>query len=79
VSGQRCEHGAVRPGKAWPDAEPAAQDRVLMAQRKQLDILGALRAGEQQEQSEEPQEDQVEHAQRHEIRPCHPRRVLRST
>jgi hypothetical protein len=34
--------------------------------RKQLDILGALRAGEQQEQSEEPQEDQVEQAQRHE-------------
>jgi hypothetical protein len=50
-----------------------------MAQRQQLDILGALRAGEQQEQSEEPQEDQVEHAQRHEIRPCHPRRVLQST
>jgi hypothetical protein len=29
-----------------------------MAQRKQLDILGAQRTGEQQEQSEEPQEDQ---------------------
>jgi hypothetical protein len=50
-----------------------------MAQREQLDVLGARRAGEEQEQSEEPQEDQVEHAQRHKIRPCHDRRVLQNT
>jgi hypothetical protein len=49
VPGEGCEHGAVWPGKARPGAELAAQNCVLVAQRDQLDILGFLRAGEQQE------------------------------
>ncbi|MER5914276.1 hypothetical protein ABT124_28305 [Streptomyces sp. NPDC001982] len=44
VPGQSCEHGAVRPGKAWPDAELAAQHRVLVAEREQFDVLGVLGA-----------------------------------
>jgi hypothetical protein len=43
VPGQGGEHHAVRPREARPDAEPAAQDRDLVAQREQLDVLGLLR------------------------------------
>ncbi|MEV6948097.1 hypothetical protein AB0N07_40460 [Streptomyces sp. NPDC051172] len=67
MPGEGGEHGAVRPGEVWPDAELAAQYRVLVAQREQLSVLGLLRAGEQQEQSEESEEDQVEHAQGHAV------------
>jgi hypothetical protein len=78
VPGEGCEHGAVWPGETRPCAELAAQHRVLVTQREQLDVLGVLRAGEQQEQSEEPQEDQIEHAQRHAVRDCHDRPELQS-
>src|SRR5438094_1275525 len=78
VPGRSCEHSAVRPGKARPDAEPAARHGVLMAQREQLDVLGLLRAGERHEQSEEPYEYWVEHAQRHAVRACRDRRALQS-
>jgi hypothetical protein len=57
VAGEGGEHRAVRPAEARSDAEPAAQDRVLVAQREDLDVLGLLRARQQQEQSDEPEED----------------------
>ncbi|MEW2298230.1 hypothetical protein ABZ719_37040 [Streptomyces sp. NPDC006743] len=43
ASDESCEHGVVRPGEARPGAELAAQHRDLVAQRKQLDVLGLLR------------------------------------
>ncbi|WP_277029781.1 hypothetical protein [Actinacidiphila oryziradicis] len=40
VLGKGGEHGAFRPGQPRADPELAAQHRILMAQREQLDILG---------------------------------------
>ncbi|MEU2616579.1 hypothetical protein ABZ642_00195 [Streptomyces sp. NPDC007157] len=73
MPGEDGEHGAVRPGEEWPDAEQAAQHRVLVAQREQLGVLGLLRAAGQQEQSEKSEEDRVEHAQCPAVRACHDR------
>ncbi|WP_164836068.1 hypothetical protein [Actinacidiphila soli] len=78
VPGQGGEHGALRPGQPRPDAELSAQHRILVAQREQLDVLGCIRAREQQEQCEESEEDQVEHAQRHAVRACHARLMVQS-
>jgi hypothetical protein len=62
VLGKGGEHGAFRPGPPRADPELAAQHRILMAQREQLDTLGRLRPRQQKKQSEKPEEDQVEHA-----------------
>jgi hypothetical protein len=71
VPGEGCEHGSVRPRQARPDTDLPTQHRDLVAQRKELNVLGLLRARQQQEQSEQPDEDQVQHAQRHAVRACH--------
>lgn len=46
VLGEGCEHGAVRPRQARPDAE-------LPTQHEDLDVLGVHRPRQQQEQSEQ--------------------------
>jgi hypothetical protein len=58
-------------GLAGVDVERAglgtgsSQDRNLVAQHEQLDVLGRCRAAEQHQPSEEPTQDQVEQAERH--------------
>jgi hypothetical protein len=71
VSGEGGEHGAVRPRQVRPGAQLAPQHRDLVAQCEELNVLGILRPGQQQDQSEEPDEDQVEHTQRHRVAACH--------
>ncbi len=43
----------------------AAQDRDLVAQHEELNVLGGGRATQQQDQPEHPPEDQVQEPQRH--------------
>jgi hypothetical protein len=71
VAGEGGEHGAVRPRQVRPGAQLAPQHRDLVAQCEELNVLGILRPGQQQDQSEEPDEDQVEHRQRHRVAACH--------
>jgi hypothetical protein len=58
------EHRPVRPvqARAWVGA---AQDGDLMAQHKELDVLGGRRAAQQEDKPEHMSEDQVEQPQRH--------------
>jgi hypothetical protein len=79
ASSERGEHRAVCPRQARPRVELPAQHRDLVAQREQLDVLGRLRARQEQEEPEEPVEDQAEHAQRHAIGACHDQPEMQST
>ncbi|GAA3814713.1 hypothetical protein GCM10022206_61480 [Streptomyces chiangmaiensis] len=74
VSGEGGEYGLVRPGQPWPGAEPAAQHGDFVVQRQQLDVLGSLGTGEQEEQPEGAGKGEIDDAEHHGDRACHDRR-----
>jgi hypothetical protein len=61
---QRGEHSTISPVQSGPGVG-AAQHGNLVAQDKQLDILGRRRPANQPQPAENPDEDQVKQAQRH--------------
>jgi hypothetical protein len=58
---QRGEQGSVGPVEAGLGVG-SAEDRDLVSQHEELDVLGRRRAAEQHQPAEEPGEDQVEEA-----------------
>jgi hypothetical protein len=64
---QRCDYCAV--GPVWLRAgDLAAQDRDLVPQDQDLNVLGDAAAGEQRHPAEQPDHEQIEEANEHDRR-----------
>jgi hypothetical protein len=67
--GQGSEGGVIGPVQPRAGIGPA-QDRVLVTQNEDLDVLGRIAAGEQRQLLGGAAEREVEQAQRHDRRSC---------
>jgi hypothetical protein len=65
--GERGDHGAVSPVRLRA-GNLAAQDRDLVPQHQDLNILGGVAAGEQRQPAEQPDHEQIGEAGDHECR-----------